>query len=318
MKVSLDNALKNGYKRMVKILFKPFNLVSWLIFGFASFLASLGKGGGVNFNLRLQNLDGKQAGNFAIIEDWLKMHIFGVFLVIVGIVVIALALFLLFTWLSSRGKFMFIYQIANNKAEIQEPWSKYGHLADRLFVFRLIFGFVIFFVFLAIVLFAILLLYPNIKAEQFGFSFFGKLFFSVFLLIVFVLLSVLINAVLLDFVVPLMFKKEVKVLQGFTIFYKELFKENIGSFLLFYLLKIGLSIAASFVVLIGIFLTCCIASLPYISSVVFLPISVFLESFTLSFLAEFGEEYNLFSWKIDVEKDNKINLVNDNKTQIEE
>lgn len=318
MKVSIDNALKNGYKRMVEILFKPFNLVGWLTFGFASFLASLGKGDGMNFNPRLLIWEEEEVNYFAIIEDWFKMHIVGPFLVIVGIFVIGLAIFLMFTWLSSRGKFMFIYQIANNKPDIKEPWLKYGYLADRLFVFRLIFGLLIFFVVLATILLSILLLYPNIKTEQFGLSFFGKLFFLLFFLIIFVLVSLLIKAVLFDFVAPLMFKKDLKVLEGFSIFYKELFKENIGSFVLFYLIKIGLSIAASFVILIGICLTCCIASLPYISSVVFLPISVFLESFTLSFLAEFGEKYNLFSWKVEREKETKINLSDDNKTEIEE
>ena len=41
-------------------------------------------------------------------------------------------------------------------------------------------------------------------------------------------------------------------------------------------------------------ITCCIAGLPYISSVVFLPILVFLRAYALFFLQQMGGGWNLF------------------------
>lgn len=55
------------------------------------------------------------------------------------------------------------------------------------------------------------------------------------------------------------------------------------------ILLIGLAIA----VLVGTCLTCCIAGLPYIQSVVFLPVYVFFRCFSVCFLEQFGEDWRL-------------------------
>jgi hypothetical protein len=45
--------------------------------------------------------------------------------------------------------------------------------------------------------------------------------------------------------------------------------------------------------LLGCCLTCCLALLPYLSSVVFLPIHVFFRCYSLKFLEQFGEEWRI-------------------------
>lgn len=47
------------------------------------------------------------------------------------------------------------------------------------------------------------------------------------------------------------------------------------------------------IIFFGTCLTCCIAGLPYISSDVFLPIFVFDRAYSLYFLRQFGDHYNL-------------------------
>ena len=42
-------------------------------------------------------------------------------------------------------------------------------------------------------------------------------------------------------------------------------------------------------------MTCCIAGLPYVSSVVFLPALVWLLAFKLLFLRQFGPEYDVWA-----------------------
>lgn len=300
MKISIDNALKGGFKRMTQVLFQPFDLKKWLIIGFASFLATLGRGGG---GLRL-NFPSEISGegnpvDFSALEEWILVHLTAIVLLGIGLLTLGFAIFLVLNWLSSRGQFLFLHVISENKAEIKVPWVKYGAIGDRLFIFRLILGVIVFMVVLVILILGIMMIYPQIKGESFGLAAFLKIAFVVLFLVFLVLVVAIINMILMDFVVPLMFKKDLKVLDAFSVFYNQLFKGNFFSFFLFYLVKIGLSIAAGFVVLIATCLTCCIAALPYISSVVFLPITVFFESFTLSFLAEFGNEYNLFTWKLE-------------------
>ncbi|MCX7830028.1 MAG: hypothetical protein N2445_03080, partial [Acidobacteria bacterium] len=76
MKVSIDNALKNGFKRMAYILFKPFDLTKWLIIGFASFLASLGQGGGgLRLNFPSGNLGEEGSGDFRALEGWFASNL---------------------------------------------------------------------------------------------------------------------------------------------------------------------------------------------------------------------------------------------------
>lgn len=53
-------------------------------------------------------------------------------------VLLMLALWLLILWLSSRGRFMFLHCVALDKAEVSEPWSKYGSEANSLFWFRVV------------------------------------------------------------------------------------------------------------------------------------------------------------------------------------
>ena len=46
-------------------------------------------------------------------------------------------LMVVFIWLNSRGKFMFLYCVALNRAEVAEPWNRFGTQANSLFWFRL-------------------------------------------------------------------------------------------------------------------------------------------------------------------------------------
>ena len=52
-------------------------------------------------------------------------------------------------------------------------------------------------------------------------------------------------------------------------------------------------IPALLLILLGCCFTCCVALLPYLSSVAFLPIFVFFRCYSLGFLAQFGEEWRI-------------------------
>jgi len=41
-------------------------------------------------------------------------------------------------------------------------------------------------------------------------------------------------------------------------------------------------------------LTCCMAAIPYVSSVVFLPVAVLFRAYSLHFMAQFGPEWDVF------------------------
>jgi hypothetical protein len=90
-----------------------------------------------------------------------------------------------------------------------------------------------------------------------------------------------------------MYRREVGTAEAWTVLRQELLPGNGWRFVGFYLMNLLLGIGAAILMLLACCLTCCIAILPYISSVVFLPIFVFFRCYSLEFLAQFGEEWQI-------------------------
>ena len=64
--------------------------------------------------------------------------------------------------------------------------------------------------------------------------------------------------------------------------------DNLGPLLLFYLLKVVMGVGFLILGMLTACLTCCLAALPYLSSVALLPAHVFFRSYSLYFLEELG------------------------------
>ncbi|MDB6147519.1 MAG: hypothetical protein JWO45_1183, partial [Spartobacteria bacterium] len=71
--------------------------------------------------------------------------------------------------------------------------------------------------------------------------------------------------------------------------------ENVGVFILFGLFAIVLFMAALMIGLLAMCATCCLAALPYIGTVILLPVYVCLRAFSLFFLRQFGPEYDVWA-----------------------
>ncbi|HUT23490.1 MAG TPA: hypothetical protein VM492_04020, partial [Sumerlaeia bacterium] len=205
------------------------------------------------------------------------------------------ALWVLFTWLSSRGRFMFLDGVARNAGAVVEPWRRFQTHGNSLFLLRLVLGLAAFGVIAGLLVLCALVAWPDLEAERFGP---GALFAVLILcacLVPFTLALVLIKALLGNFVVPIMYLRDLRVLDACRVFMREIAPGNAGSIVLFILMKILLGIAAGVIVLLGVCLTCCTAALPYVNSVVFLPISVFMRSYSLCFLEQLGPDWRFFS-----------------------
>ena len=100
-----------------------------------------------------------------------------------------------------------------------------------------------------------------------------------------------------NFIIPIMYKKNVRVLEGWSIFLI-LFSSNPGNFIVYGLFLFLLHIATFIIVMIGGVLTCCIGflliTIPYINAVTLLPISYTFRAYSIEFLKQFGSEYDVF------------------------
>jgi hypothetical protein len=101
-----------------------------------------------------------------------------------------------------------------------------------------------------------------------------------------------------EFVVPILYRQRRGVLAAWGTFLR-LASAHFGEFLLFLLLRLVVGFACGLAVILLVLLTCCLAGclliLPYIGTVLMLPILVLERSMSLRFLAQFGREHDVFA-----------------------
>jgi hypothetical protein len=216
---------------------------------------------------------------------WLGLAAYGCLLL--------LAVILVVLWVSARGKFMFLDNVVHDRALVVAPWHRFRHQGNSLFAFTLVSAMIVVLLFAGVAL-AI--------AGTVGFAVLDELesISSIALLVVassafsLLVLTVIYTFFFLEaFVVPLMHRYELGVVDGWRRFYA-LFSQRAWPFLFCGLLVLIVGIA----VLVAIFafglMTCCLGFLllivPYVGSVVLLPVTVFYRSFTLEFLAQFDPD----------------------------
>jgi hypothetical protein len=132
MKISYSDPLSRGWNRMKKGLFQPFDIGIWFTLGFTVFLAGLvdggspgGGGGNYNKGFKHDRFDWHEFVDYPHIAwSWLLEHSMWFSLIIFGLFFI-IAILIVFTWLSSRGKFMFLDNVIHSRAEVVKPWNEY-------------------------------------------------------------------------------------------------------------------------------------------------------------------------------------------------
>ena len=305
--ISVTEPVSPALERVKTMLFKPFDLGKWFTIGFCAWLAGLGErgsGGGFNniFNNNFNANNGGSAGEsfrhaYHQTRDYVMNHLDWIVPVAAAAMILLLALWLLILWLSSRGKFMFLHCVALDKSEVAEPWNKFEREANSLFWFRLVLGLigmVLLLPMLAVIAGLIARMILHDEAEAAG------IMGAAGLGLVFLVLAIvfgLIHKFTTDFVVPIQFLRGGKCLAAWKEFWG-LLADNAGMFTFYILFQIVLGMAIGVIVLGAIIVTCCIAGclmlIPYLGTVLLLPVLVFKRSYPLYFLRQFGAGYDVF------------------------
>jgi len=217
--------------------------------------------------------------------------------VVVAVVLLGLILWVVFTWLNSRGKFMFLHCVALNAAEVEVPWKKFASAGNSLWRFQLGLGLVGMAVMLPLLA---LIIIPVLQMVLRGAPNAAGIVVAAVALLGLIAAAIglaIIGKLLTDFVVPIMFLRNKPCLAGWSEL-GGLLAAHLGSFVLYFLMQILLGIVIGALVLIVILVTCCIAGcfmmIPYIGTVLLLPVLVFKRAYSLHFLAQFGPEYDVF------------------------
>jgi hypothetical protein len=282
-------------------LFKPFDIAKWLILGLNAFLAGEMNGAyGNGISNKFNRNDYPALDNIHdipnIIRDWAISHPGWMMVIIIGIVFV-IGLIVLFTWLSSRGAFMFLDNVVWDKAEVSKPWHEYASEAHSLFLWRMGFGLVCFAViggFIGIILVKALPYWDFTSFNELPWGSIASFALLFLLLVTFIgYISMFLN----NFVIPIMYKDRLTVLPAWSKF-MSLFSDYPAPFIMFGALLTIFYIAIGILIVLVSVLTCCIGlillSLPYINSVILLPISYTYRAYGVLFLQQFGTEFELF------------------------
>jgi hypothetical protein len=300
LNVSVIDPISPAIERVKTILFRPFDLGKWFVIGFCAWLAYLGKGGyggGPNMGPRGGPRDFRLDEAFHEAKEFVLDNLHWIVPVAVVAVFVGIILWLVLTWLSSRGRFMFLHCVAQNKAEIKVPWTKFRRHANSLFLFRIVLG-LIGIAAIGLPLLVVGLLIAMTIAGN-GLHVVAVPGFLMIGLIVFVISIAffLVQKFTMDFVVPIMFLRTTSCTAGWREFLR-LLSVNKARFVLYILFQIVIAIAIGAIILAAACVTCCCAAcilaIPYIGTVLMLPLLVFTRAYSLLYFRQYGPQFDVF------------------------
>ncbi|HEV8185214.1 MAG TPA: hypothetical protein VGP40_04600 [Chthoniobacterales bacterium] len=277
------------------ILFQPFDIAKWFVIGFAAFLSNLGGGGGGGFNFGWPGGDWNwqsKSRDFANTSSDLPGWAWP--LIVIGILLL-LAIVIALMWVGARGKFVFTDCVVRNRGAIVEPWKAFRRQGNSYFLFSLLAGFIVIVVLgLAGAPLWLPLLFngdfPEGAGLVLGLSLLG-------------FVAIVMGAVLslvVSFMVPIMYRQLCSAAAAFRQSLA-LIGQHLGPVLLYLLFLLVLWMAFALIGCLVTCLTCCIAAIPYVGTVILLPVYVFFRSYLLLFVRQFGPDYDAWANVVAIE-----------------
>ena len=299
-RISVIDPVGPAIEHVRLMLFKPFDLSKWLTISFCAWLAQLGRGGGGGGS----GNGWKDYGHGSPVMETIKSSIIAHLAVIIFVAAIVIPIIIIIAvvlcWLRSRGQFMFVHCVAGNKAEVAVPWNKFARHGNSLFLFRIGLGFIGFLVIglpIAAAVFAGFVM----RATGFNPAAIIGLTGAVFIVVVVAVLFGLIAKFTTDFVVPIMLLNTASCVAG----WKQclaLISGNKAQMLLYILFQIVICMVIAFIALTICLVTCCccccllvLFALPYVGTVILLPLIAFKRAYSLFYLRQFGTQFDVFS-----------------------
>ena len=287
-RIEIFKPFGEAFELMKKVLFQPFELKKWLVIGFAAWLANLGAGGGGigNFNYPDNRREGAQKFNEMIGQIPQPVLITGICVLIC----VVLLLIVLFAWLRARGRFIFVDCVVRNRAAIVAPWKEFRAEGNSFFLFSLLVGIALIAVIVIAGLVLIVPFIPGRDQAEPGVAFWIGISLTAFISVCLIFVWALVSQLM----VPIMYRQRCRARLAFAQAV-DLVSSHPGPILLYVLFLLLLAVAAVMISCAVTCATCCIAAIPYVGTVILLPIPVTLGAFSLLFLRQFGPDYDVWA-----------------------
>jgi hypothetical protein len=295
--ISVLTPIEGALSRTREVLFAPFDIKKWFTLGFCAFLATLGEGGGGNSSASWNDRGGRRRVEHGV--DWVRDHWELVATIGALVALVLLAIVILVVWLKGRGRFMFLDGVVRNRGAVVEPWRNWRAEGNSAFWFMLVVGLIGLVALALSIGLGVTLAWSDIDAKVFGPDAWTGLVIGALLCFGIIVTMTLIDLFLNDFVVPAMYKRRIGVMEGWGVAWNEVITPYVGQVFLYVLMKILIAMVSVALVFGLICITFCVAAcilvIPYIGTVLLLPLIVFDRSYSLCFLEQIGGEWELMS-----------------------
>jgi hypothetical protein len=288
-KIQILKPFGEAFELTKKILFRPFDLKKWFVIGFAAWLSNLGSG---SYNFRFNRDDWKDVPWFQDLrETFNQIPHWILWSGLTVIVVLVISLMIVFAWLRARGRFMFVDCIVKNRGAIAEPWREFREQGNSYFLLALLVGFIV-----AVIagISSLPFTLPIIRGVTFLHLHDVYLICMIALWVVILVLLILTWSLISHFMVAIMYRRRCRAGEAFWAALS-LLTNYPGEITFYCLFWIVLGIASAITACATILATCCIALLPYIGTVILLPLFVCLRAFGLRFIRQFGPDYDVWT-----------------------
>lgn len=311
--INFTQAFDLAWERMHVILFRPFDLGKWCAIALGAFLAALPEGGngfnpsfntnswhsGNNLNFTSSPLPKISIGQLNTNVNHLVqgMQIGFIVLITVAVAACFLAVMVLLYWLGARGQFILLDNLVRNRGAVTWPWHYYQRQANSVLGLYLLLMLFSIFLFVPVLVVAVLMGLPLLQAHRLPEG--SEIITFTIVGVVYVLCAIVFGVVFFvfrEFGIPLMFRQGLLARPAFWASLK-LIQKHPGSIAVFVLLRLAIFVAVAVVTVIVCCATCCAEMIPYVGTVLLLPVVVYVRCFTLDCLSQFGPEYDV--WTVD-------------------
>lgn len=310
--INFTQAFDSAWERMHVILFRPFDFGKWCAIGLSAFLAGFLQGGnGFNFNFNGNPFQPTSSNNGTTTEKFnlpqlhaefnnalagLQMGL--IILMVLVVFAVVFAIILVVYWLGANGQFLLLDNVVRNRGAITWPWQYYSRQANSLFFFYVLFLVISLVLILPIFAAGIVMAIPLFQHHRWPEG--GEIIGFVLLALVYLAVVLVISVTMFlfrEFGIPIMFRQGLRARPAFLATL-QLIGRHPGCIAIFVLLRIAIFLGVAVLSTILCCVTCCVELLPYVGTVMLLPVLIYVRCFTLDCLAQFGPEYNV--WTVDV------------------
>ncbi len=294
VQISVVDPISKAIDRTRKILFQPFAMKKWFVLGFCAFLAQLSEGGGTpQFNFS----GGGRGGVRPMLQSttsWVQANA-SVAIVggLVGLAVL-IGLLALLCWLGSRGQFMFIDGLVHNRAAVKLPWRIYEDHGNNLMVYRLLINVAGIMIIIMSAVVSASIAWTDLQTGQMGNSTTLALLVGFALLIPCWIVWSVVSMIVNNFVVPAMYLHNQKFVEAWSTAWHHVIVGHGKTITLYFLMKFALGMGIGVIAAVATCLTCCLTGIPYIGTVILLPLFVFERCYSLYFLEQYGYQWWFF------------------------